>query len=411
MTYEINPTVTIGDVDYTSEVLNGLTASAGRVNVDEQPRAGYCTISILNFDNQLAAIEIDQKIVIKVDDSNGNPITIWSGWVSDVVKEVQASGDIGLATTTRVTGIGSLAKLNRRRVGGGGYPKEFDGDRIYDIIFETAGITWADVAPTLEWQDVDPLLSWASYDILIGQIDTGGDFELKAYSDGVANGLTLAQKMAASGLGILFEDESGRINYSVFTRRLDDVAANGFTNLDLDSILSIGLTSVSRLSDLVNNVEIIYKNGQSETATDPNSIALYGDFEIRVDTELENALDAEQRAEYYLSTRAFPRTSLAQINLLLGTGISDTLRDDLLGLTINKPIAISGLPANIYNEPFSGFVEGYTYTISRNELFLTLNVSDYALSQLQMNWLQVPSTETWNTITPTLQWENARSVN
>jgi hypothetical protein len=95
----------------------------------------------------------------------------------------------------------------------------------------------------------------------------------------------------------------------------------------------------------------------------------------------------------------------------MGTSISDTLRDDLLGLTINKPIAISGLPANIYNTAFSGFVEGYTYTIARNELFLTLNVSDYALSQLQMNWLQVPATETWNTITPTLEWENARSVN
>ena len=138
---------------------------------------------------------------------------------------------------------------------------------------------------------------------------------------------------------------------------------------------------------------------------------MYGDFEIRVVTQLENALDAEQRVDYYLTTRAFPRTSLTQINLLMGTSISDTLRDDLLGLTINKPIAISGLPANIYNTAFSGFVEGYTYTIARNELFLTLNVSDYALSQLEMNWLQVPAAETWNTITPTLDWENARSVN
>jgi hypothetical protein len=411
MTYTINPRVTIGSVDYTAEVLNGLTCTAGRTNVDEQPRAGYCSIDILDFDNNVAAVEVDDKIVIKVDDSTGNDVILWSGWVSDVVKQIQAQGEVGLATQTRVTGIGSLAKLNRRRVGAGGYAVEFDGDRVHDIIFETAGITYADVDPALEYGDVDPLLTWGTFDILIGTIDRPGDFELTAYADGIANGLTLAQQAAASGLGVLFEDNEGKINYSSFTRRLDDVALNGFTNLDLNSILSIGLTSVSRLADLANKVEIEYKAAAIETGVDAASTALYGDFEIRVVTQLENLLDAAQRVDYYLATRAFPSTSLTQINLLMGTSISDTLRDDLLGLTINKPIAISSLPVNIYNSAFSGFVEGYTYTIARNELFLTLNVSDYALSQLQMNWLQVPAPETWNTITPTLEWENARSVN
>ena len=411
MTYTINPRVTIGSVDYTAEVLNGLTCTAGRTNVDEQPRAGYCSIDILDFDNNVAAVEIDDKIVIKVDDSTGNDVILWSGWVSDVVKQIQAQGEVGLAIQTRVTGIGTLAKLNRRRVGAGGYAVEFDGDRVHDIIFETAGITYADVDPALEYGDVDPLLTWGTFDILIGTIDQPGDFELTAYNAGIANGLTLAQQAAASGLGVLFEDNEGKINYSSFTRRLDDVALNGFTNLDLNSILSIGLTSVSRLADLANKVEVEYKAAAIETGVDAASTALYGDFEIKVVTQLENLLDAAQRVNYYLATRAFPSTSLTQINLLMGTSISDTLRDDLLGLTINKPIAISSLPVNIYNSAFSGFVEGYTYTIARNELFLTLNVSDYALSQLQMNWLQVPAPETWNTITPTLEWENARSVN
>lgn len=411
MTYVINPVVTIGSVDYTNKVLNGVTATAGRTNVDEQPRSGFATISIVDFDNNVVAIEIDDKVVIKVDDSNGNDVTLWSGWVADVTKSVRNHGGVGYLTETKVTAIGSLAKLNRRRVGSNGYSKEFDGDRIYNIIFETAGFTYADVDPALQWEDVDPLLTWATYDILIGTIDRPGDFELKVYSDGEANGLTLAQTMAQSGLGILYESADGKINYDSFTRRLDNVAANGFVDIDLDAIIATGLTSTSRLSDLANNVEVIYKNGQTETDTDAASIALYGDWEVRVETQLENGLDAEQRVEYYLATRAFPRTSLTSLSLVLSVdGVADVLRDTLLDLQISTPIAVDGLPPNVFPNAFSGFVEGYTWTIARNELFLNLNVSEYALSQLEMNWLQVPATETWNSITPTLEWADARSV-
>jgi hypothetical protein len=410
MTYVINPSVTIGGINFSNDTLNGVSATAGRTNVDEQPRAGYASISVIENDTAIVGIEIDDPVVIQVDDSNGTPITLWTGWVSDVVKSMRNYGNTGYVTETKVTAIGSLAKLNRRRVGAGGYSKQFDGDRIYDILFETAGITWADVDPTQQWEDVNPLQNWATYDILIGTIDTPGDFELKAYSAGEANGLSLAQQMAQSGAGILYECNCGRINYDDFTSRLDRVAADGFTQLDLGDILAANLTSVSRLADLANNVEVVYKNGQTETDTDATSIALYGDWEIKVDTQLENGVDAEQRVDYYIATRAFPRTSLTQISLVLSAGMSDQMIDDLLGLTISLPIAISGLPPNIYPSDFSGFVEGYTWTISRNELFLTLNVSDYALSQLEMNWLQVPASELWNTITPTLTWENARSV-
>jgi hypothetical protein len=411
MPYTINPVVTIGDVDYSGDALNGVSASAGRSNVDEQPRAGFCNVSLIEFDSTVKPVEIDDQLVVKVDDSSGTAITLWTGWVSDITRTIRQFGGVGYVTEVKVTAIGSLAKLNRRRVGASGYPKEFDGDRIYDILFETAGITWADVNPTQQWDDVNPLQNWATYDILIGDIDTGGDFELTAYSAGEAGGLALAQSAAASGLGILYEAADGGINYDSFTARLDRVALNGFTQIDLDAISATGLTSTSRLSDLANNVEVVYKNGQTETDTDANSIALYGDWEIKVDTQLENDFDAVQRVGYYLATRAFPRTTLTSLGLILHLdSVADQLRDALLGLTISLPIAVDGLPVNIYNGVFSGFVEGYTWTINRNELFLTLNVSDYALSQIEMNWLQVPASETWNTITPTLDWANARSV-
>jgi hypothetical protein len=410
MTYVINPLVTINDVDFTSEVLNGLTASAGRTNIDEQPRAGYCTINLIDFDNNVAAVEIDQEIIIKVDDSNGNPTTLWTGFVSDVTKAMNNFGNRGFAVETRITGIGSLAKLNRRRAGATGYAKEFDGDRIFDILLESASERWVDVDVTETWADVNPLQSWATYDILVGEIDRPGDFELTAYNQGAVNGLTLAQNVAANGLGLLYESADGKINYNSFSARLDDVILNGFTDIDLEAIIATNLTSVSRLSDLINNIEVTYKNNQSETGTNTNSIALYGDFQTVISTTLEQQNDAIQRVNYYLDTRAFPHVSLDQITVILSAGVSNELRDTLLGLEISLPIAITGLPANIYESVFNGFVEGYTWTIARNELFLTLNVSDFALSQIQMNWLQVLASETWNTISPALIWENARSV-
>jgi hypothetical protein len=409
MTYVINPQVSIASLDYTAETINGVTITQGRTTVDEQPRAGYCTVNIIDFDNDVANIEIDEQIVIKVDDSNGNEVTLFTGFVADVQKQVDARGTVGTQTSTRVTGIGSLAKLNRRRVGASGYPKELDGERIAEILKETAGITWADIDPALQWQNVNPLQDWATFDILIGDIDQG-DFELFAYAAQVANGLALAQLMAQSGVGILYEGKDGKINYDEFSARAAKVAADGFLNLDLDAMLAVGLTSISRLSDLINNVEIIYKNGQSETGVDSSSLALYGEFDLTLQTQLENGADAEQRVDYYLETRAFPRTSLSQLNLTLGTNIDNTLRNDLLDIRVSTPIAISGLPANIYPVGFTGFVEGYTWTIARNELFLSLNVSDFALSQLQMNWLQVPATLVWQDVDPALQYENARSV-
>jgi hypothetical protein len=209
----------------------------------------------------------------------------------------------------------------------------------------------------------------------------------------------------------LFECPEGRICYSDYTYRTDDVATNGFTTIDTDSILARGLSSVSRLSDLINEIKVTYKNNQTESDESATSIALYGRFASAVSTILENDFDAEQRAEYYIETRAFPRTRLNQITLALHLDqVSDAMRDSMLPMRVSEPISITGLPSSIYPSIFAGFVEGFTWTINRNELFLTLNVSEYALSQLEMNWLQVPPTLAWEDVSATLEWQEARVV-
>ena len=412
MPYTIDPKVTIDGVEYKDKTINGVTLTNGRNTVDEQPRAGYATITLVTPDNTYPVIQIDQRVVVQVDDSNGTPVTLWTGWVSDVESKLGAWGEVGWLNEQRITAVGSLTKLNRRLVGFDGYPKENDGDRIYDIIKEGAGFTWAEYQPASDtWADVNALLQWQNVDILVGTIDQPGDFELVAYSGGETNALSLAQAAALSGLGVLYESPDGKINYSDYTYRTDEVAANGFTTIDTNAIMANGLSSVSRLADLANDVEVVYKNNQTEQDTEPTSIALYGTFAAKVNTLLELQADAEQRVEYYLETRAFPRTRLNQITLALHLDqVTDAMRNALLPMTVSKAIRIEGLPTSIYPETFSGFVEGFTWTINRNELFLTLNVSEYALSQLEMNWSQVPPALEWADVSATLEWQEARVV-
>ena len=411
MTYTIDPKILINGVEYKAETINGVTLTAGRTTVDEQPRAGFASITLVTPDNTYPNIEIDYRVVVQVDNSAGTPVTLWTGWVSDVETTLGAFGATGFLNQQRITAVGSLSKLNRRLAGGSGYAKEFDGNRVYDIIYETAGETWASYDPAETWADVNPLLTWQTADLLIGDIDRPGDFELTDYAAGENSGLTLAQQAAASGLGILYESPDGKISYDDYTSRTDDVSLNGFTDIDSDAILTSGLSSVSRLSDLANEVEIVYKNNQTEIDSNAASIALYGLYSAKINTILENAVDAEQRVDYYLDTRAFPRRQLNQITLALHLDqVANLMRDAMLPMRISKPIRITALPDSIYPGAFAGFVEGYTWTLNRNELFLTLNVSEYGFSQLEMNWLQVPPALTWADVDAALEWQEARVV-
>jgi hypothetical protein len=59
---------------------------------------------------------------------------------------------------------------------------------------------------------------------------------------------------------------------------------------------------------------------------------------------------------------------------------------------------------------FQGFVEGWTFQASYNQLSLTLMVTPLAYSLQAMRWNDVPITERWNSVSPTLDWENATIV-
>ena len=408
--YTPNPAVLIDGVTYTGDTLNGVSITTGRTSVDEQPRAGYCTITLITFDNDIPVAEIDHSVQVEIDDTTGNPVVIFAGFVSDIERSIQSYGSVGFATTTRITGVGSLARLNRRLVGGSGFSKEFDGTRIYNIIQEATAERWQDTPAGVTWASVDPTLTWNTYNPYLGNIDTPGDYEIVAYSDGATNAFNLAGLVANSARGILYEGRDGRLNYDDASHRVNEVSANGFTTIPTNVILASNLSTIERMSDLANDVTVIYKNGQTETATNATSISEYGQLAVNVSTVLENDYDAETIVDYYLSTRSIPRRSLSSITIPLQLdSMENVLRDDLIEVYNGMPLDLNP-PDSIYIGDFRGFVEGITWTINQYEVFLTLYLTEYALSVVAQNWSQVSALEAWNTVSGTLDWANAQVV-
>jgi hypothetical protein len=77
---------------------------------------------------------------------------------------------------------------------------------------------------------------------------------------------------------------------------------------------------------------------------------------------------------------------------------------------MGEAIALTNLPLNMNSGAFQGFVEGWTFNASYNQLAITLMLSPLAYSLQAMRWNDVPITEKWNTVSPTLTWESATIV-
>ena len=126
---------------------------------------------------------------------------------------------------------------------------------------------------------------------------------------------------------------------------------------------------------------------------------------------MHNAADATTQANFYLALRAYPQSLFKSITFeLTNPEIDDTDRNSLISVFMGLPLDITDLPANMTAGRFQGFVEGWTFNAGFNKLSVTLNLSPLAFSLQAMKWENVPITEAWNTINPTLQWINATIV-
>ena len=273
---------------------------------------------------------------------------------------------------------------------------------------------WQQVPAALTWAAYNPTTTWATAgNVGLGEIDRPGNYELAQRSSSRTVIYDLVAALATSGLGYIYEDANGLIGYADSTHRTTYLAANGYTDLTANHALGRGITIKTRAGDVRNDITIKYgQNSTNEFSdTDPASIATYGNLSQIITTTLRHSHDAEDQAAFYLALRANPQPTFDQITYALtNPELDNGDRDSLINVFMGQPIALNNLPLNMAAGTFQGFVEGFTFRASYNELSVTLLMSPLAYSLQAMRWNDVPITETWASVSPILTWEYATIV-
>ena len=396
----------------TSATLSGLTITSGRDDIYSQPLAGYCSLTLIETAEAAVPYEINDAVSIEVQDSTATYVNLFGGFITDLGITVQTSGSTATSQRIQITAVGALARLNRA-VYVGNFAHQFDGDRIEELLSTVLFNQWNEVPAALTWATYEPTTQWLDAENSgLGEIDTPGDYELHSENGLDDTVYNLASRFATSGLGYLYEDSQGRIGYADSTHRSQYLVANGYVDLDGNHSIGPGLSIIKRAGDVRNSITISYgTSGAEVTDEDATSIEDYGLLASTISTTLRNQSDAEDQAAFYLTIRAYPQFALRQITFPLASPeIDDGDRDNLLGIFMGMPLSVSNLPTNMVNGTFLGFVEGWTWTAGLNKLNLTMNISPLEFSLQAFRWNSVPETEYWNTISPTLDWQNATIV-
>lgn len=400
-----------GSNDYANLTLADVSITSGRTDIYSQATAGYASFTILNFDDTPVTMQLNDQVNIKVKDSTGSFVNIFGGYVTDLDLEVSRSGTGGMVQNMKIIALGALSKLPKSLTEGI-LSKDEDGDQIYTILSALLFNTWNEVPAATTWAAYNPTTTWANAENSgLGEIDRPGDYELTARAASVTDVYSLVAGLANSGLGYIFEDNQGRICYADSTHRNTYLTTNGYTSVSGNTALASGIKTSLKSGDIRNAVTITYKNNQTVSAQDDASIALYGFQAQSISTTLELGTDAADQADFYLGIRAFPEAQFRSITFPLGNPeIDDADRDALLNVFMGLPIDITDLPQNIGNGRFQGFVEGWTFRASYNGLALTLTVSPTAYSLQATRWNGVSVAETWNSLSNTLDWNEATIV-
>ena len=408
--YDPNPSLFINStlVD-PSIVIDDISVTMGRPNILEQPSPGYARVILWTTADTAIDVSLSQELQIMIETPSAGDTSIFNGIISDIGIELSEYGDIGNITTYTLTAVGPLASLNHKLAGSTNYPKEFEGDRILTILTEAFLTEWDDVSAGLTWTDLPDGVTWDSYDgvnnaivtSLATDIDTPGVYELKAYTDGDANALTLAQEAAQSGFGVLSERGDGSLHYDDYSARA------GFTALNLteDDILASGLKTAAQWSEIVNDVTVTYRAGEANSR-DEQSIILYGQLSGTRQTTLHNLSDAESQADLFREARSFPRVYPEQFVIPLHSPtVSDATRNALADVYCGLPITTSDLPA-VFGTTFEGYVEGWSWAIRQKQAILTLIASAQSETYPSIVWYQIPSGTTWTAYPNLVKWED-----
>jgi len=403
--------LTINAVEYTNVAISDIAHQAGREDIYSQPNPSYMQIELVALNNENYNLQVNDGITLQVKDSTDTYRTLFGGNITDITTEIATASSIAETFTYTILALGSLAKLPKV-IYNGTLAKDDDGDQIYELLSDLFLNNWNEVPAAETWSGYDPTITWANAENLgLGEIDRPGVYELENRTADPDTTYNIASLIANSALGVLYEDNEGRISYADTTHRQNYLANNGYTDISANTAIGAGLKVLTRGADVRNEIILNYGNGygSQKTAIDLTSIATFGYRGETLNTVLHDATDAQAVADRFISLRSYPRALFDSITFpLTNSAIDDADRDALLQIFVGQPMRITDLPVQIApTEQFEGYVEGWRWSTRFNELFLTINLSPIEFSQVALAWDQVSASEAWNTLSAILTWENA----
>ena len=405
--------VFINGTEYQSAVLANLTITSGRTNIYEQAQAGYINIELINLDQSNVAVQINNSLTIELQNSVGTFVPIFGGSVVEVGISVAELGSVAYTQRVKIIALGALSRLPKALTDGI-LTQDFDGNQIYTILQQVLFASWQETPAALTWATYDPTEQWNdAQNTGLGEIDQPGNYELAARSSERTDVYSLVSALATSGLGYISESSTGQIEYADSTHRTTYLAANGYVDLTANHAQGSGLGIQSRAGDVRNTITLKYgQNSQFEVdAVNTESVGLYSQLAQIFTTTVKHSADAQDQADFYLALRAFPQFNFDSITYqLTNPEIDNNDRDALISVFMGMPVSIADLPLNMSSGTYLGFVEGFTFRASYNEVSISLNLSPLAFSLQAMRWNDVPIVEQWQTVIPTLDWENATQV-
>ncbi len=405
--------LTVAGVDYTDIAISDIAHQAGRDDIYTQPNPSYLQINLVALDGQTLPFQINDSLSLQVKNSTGSYVNLFGGDITDITVEVGATGSLATVVSYTLLAMGSLVKL-AKEIYNGTINQDEDGNQIYTLLSSVLLAAWNDVPAATTWSTYNATETWATAGNQgLGEIDQPGLYTMENRGTDPDTLYNIASLIADSAFGYLYEDSAGNIGYADADHRQTYLIANGYVDLDANHALGQGLSTITKSGDIRNDIYINYGNnyGSQETASSPESIALYGYKSESINSVLHSAVDAQAVADRYIAQRAFPLPVFQSITFpITNPEIDDSDRDNLLTVFMGQPLSIQNLPIQISNGVFEGYVEGWSWRTRFNELFLTLNLSPVAFSQVAMRWNTVPITEAWNTLDPTLTWEYATIV-
>jgi hypothetical protein len=400
--------VTVGDDVYTT--VTSVSFASGRLDIDRQATAGYCQVEIINTTGADFTINVTEPVTLELKNGSGIYVTVFGGEVSDFNIGVRSPEETGYITTGTILGIGSLAKLTKA-VYNTALAEGLDGAQIAAILGSALNLSWAEVTPTLTWDTYPATVTWNEAESYIGTIDSGFYTMIALAASASAKSQTLADQIATSALGQLYEEKDGDVSYDDADHRSNTLAANGYTFLNGSFASPSSIKSTTQIARIRNSLIYRYATGYASTysTSDADSIASYGLFERSFDSNIKNLADITDIANRELNLRRVPKGSLGAITFRLDNpDMTTAMLNSLVGVYFGQPVLINNLPSNLLGGTFEGFVENVALraTPSYVEITLYISATEFSLSTTQWDTV-IPSTITWATTNATLIWNNA----